>query len=298
MSVSRTVLLVVVALLLAVVLVAGQAMILVQQSVLRNSFLLPHVEKLFSTISAPATHEEIITYFVSEMLRDSRVRGIDAQFRTRLISASVKAFSSQWIQDELLAVLNKTLAVLRGRSQELKHTIYLNRRKEVLVSELTRSVGPDEEAEVRAGSGMVPDAVELTDLTGKNVPVLLRTIGQRSILFSLLAIYAVPAVLVLAALQIGRVRWGIVGIGAAVMVSGIAASITLSAAFPGAVTMVVQSAFSGLPAAFSWVGPWLRELLMDAQAVGRTITMAFAGSGLAMVAAGIVVVVLTRKKTT
>jgi len=283
-------------LLLALVLVAGQAMILAQESVLKTSFLLPHVERLFSTISAPPTHEEIIRYFVSEMLHDSRVRGITADLRARLMNASIKAFSPQWIQEELLAILNKVLAVLRGRSQDLKLTIFLSRRKDVLISELTRDMPPEDEREIRAGGSVVPDSVELTDLVGKEVPATLRLLGSRYILFSLLFVYVIPGVLVLLGLQLGRVRWGIVGIGAATLVSGIAGLIGFSRLLPEVSGQLMSSALVGLPSAFSWVTGFAREVAGAVLATGRTIALAFSAAGAGILATGVLIVVLTRKR--
>lgn len=296
MSPARTVLLVVVMLLLAVVLVGGQLMILAQQSVLRTSFLLPHVERLFSTISTTQNHEEIVRFLVSEAMRGARVRGMTAELREQLMRASVKAFSPQWIQEELLEIMNKTLAVLRGRSRELKHTIYLSRRKDVLISEFARAMPPEMEREVRAGAGVVPDAVELTSLVGKEVPATLVLLGQRSLLFSLLAIYAVPAVLALLALQVGRVRWGIVGIGAATLASGIAALTASAGLFPSLFENLVRSGLTGLPAAFSWLPTFVRSLGSAVLGKGRAIAVTFAASGAAILAAGVVVLMVTRKK--
>lgn len=296
MSIARTVLLVALMLLLAIVLVAAQAMILAQQSVLRTSFLLPHVERLFSTISAPQAHEEIVRYLVSEIIRSSRVRGITAQLREELMKASIKAFSAQWIQEEILDILNKGLAVLRGRTQEFKHTIYLSRRKDVLVNELTRSLPPEAEREMRAGSSVVPDALELTSLVGKEVPATLKMLGQRYILFALLSIYVIPGVLLLLGLQVGRVRWGIVGVGAAVLVSGVVGTVGFSAVFPGALDTLVRSGLTGLPTAFSWLPTFARGLGSSVQAMGRTIAIGFTATGAAVLAIGVVVVRLTRKK--
>lgn len=296
MSIARTFFLVVLMLLLAIVLVAGQLMVLAQQSVLKTSFLLPHVERLFSTISTPQTHEEIVRYMVAEIVRSSRVRGVTAELREQLMKASIKAFSAQWIQEELLDIVNKALAVLRGRSQEFKHTIYLSRRKDVLISELTRALPPEAQSEMRAGSSVVPDALELTSLVGKEVPAALKMLGQRYILFSLLFIYVVPGVLLLLGLQVGRVRWGIVGIGAAAFISGVTALVGFSSVFPGTLDTLLRSGLTGLPTAFAWLPTFARGLGSSVLALGRSIAIAFAASGAAVLALGVVVVRLTRKK--
>jgi hypothetical protein len=296
MSAARTALLAVLMLLLAIVLVGGQLMILAQESLLKTSFLLPYVERLFSTISTPQTHEEIVSFLVAEALRNSRVGGVPAELRQSLLKASIKAFSPQWIQEEVLAILNKVLAVLRGRSQELEHTIYLSRRKEVLISELAKALPPEYERELRAGSSMLPDSIELTELMGDEVPAALRLFGQRYILFSLLAIYVIPGILVLLGLQVGKVRWGVVGIGAATLVSGRAATLLLALAYPAARDALVSVVASGLPGAFSWLPAFVSDVLAGVRASGRGISIAFAASGGAILAIGVVVVLLTRRK--
>jgi hypothetical protein len=149
---------------------------------------------------------------------------------------------------------------------------------------------------VRAGSGMIPDSVELTVLIGKEVPAALRLLGQRYILFSLLFIYVIPGALLLLILQVGRVRWGILGVGAATLTSGGIALLSLVFAYPVARAKILSVVSGGLPAAFSWAPGFLRGLLSDLQAAGRGVAFAFMGAGAAILVVGVIAVLLTRKK--
>ncbi len=287
MTPPRIVLLVCIAFFLALSLVAGQVMILVQQSVLRNEFLLPHVERLLSSIAAPQTHEEIVRYVLGEILSRSRVRGLDADMRQRLMAASIEAFSAQWIRGEILGIVNAVLRVLHGNTLELAYTIHLSRPKAVLVSEFTRGLPRELQLEARAGVDAVPNSVDLTELTGKEFPETIRMLRQRFVLFSLLFVYLIPGAMVLLGLRVGRARWGIAALGAGVLVSGVVSLALVSGLFPRRVDHLLLPLLNGLPSALDPVGDFARAVLVDAAAVGRFISSVCAAAGAVILAAGI-----------
>ena len=294
MSPLRTTILIVAVLLLAAALVAAQCMMLVQRTAVKTAFLLPHVERAFSAIGTPEAHEELVRYIMDSTLRTARAR-IPIGYREPLLEASVAALSPPWIQEEILQILNKALAVLRGRSQSLTHTIYLSRRKDMLVAELARRLPAEQAAEIRAGSSMVPDAVELEDIVGKDVIGFLVLLGRRYILFSLLFIYVVPIVLAALVLQLGRMRFAVLSLGAAALLSGVLFLALLGRAFGPLEARFILPALRGLPEAFRWVRDLAGELLEGARGVGRDIGTVSAACGGAVLLSGVTLAVLLRR---
>jgi hypothetical protein len=297
MTPARIVLLVCIAFFLALSLVAGQVMILVQQSVLRNEFLLPHVERLLSSVAAPQTHEEIVRYALGEILSRSRVRGLDAAMQQRLMAASIEAFSAQWIRGEILGIVNAVLRVLHGNTLQLSYTIHLSRPRAVLLSEFTRGLPLEVQQEARAGVDAVPNAVDLTELTGKEFPETIRMLRQRFVLFSLLFVYLIPGAMVLLGLRVGRARWGIAALGAGVLASGVLFLALMRSLFPRMADDLLLSLLNGLPSALDWLRDYTRAVLVDVAAAGRSIAIACTAAGAVILATGVSVVLLARRKS-
>ena len=111
MGPGRIVLLAVCILLLTLVFLPCQTMVLVQRSVMQTSFLLPHVERLLSALGTPETHESMVRYLIRSLERDNNIR-VPADLNEKLLDAAVIALSPQWVQEELLQILNKTLTDL------------------------------------------------------------------------------------------------------------------------------------------------------------------------------------------
>jgi hypothetical protein len=253
------------------------------------------VERLLSSIAAPKTHEEIVRYVMGEILSRSRVRGLDADMRQRLMAASIKAFNAQWTRGEILGIVDAVLRVLHGNTLELSYTIYLSRPKGVLLSEFTRGLPPEAQREVKAGVDVVPDAVDLTELTGKEFPEAIRMLRQRFVLFSLLFVYLIPGAMVLLGLRAGRARWGITALGAGVLVSGVVSLALVRSLFPRMADDLLLFLLNGLPSALGWVRDYARAVLVDVAAAGRFISSMCTAAGAVVLAAGVSVAVFARR---
>lgn len=288
---GRIVLLILCIFLLTLAFLPCQGMIVIQRSVLETSFLLPHVENVLSALGAPDTHESMVHYIVRTMERENSIR-VPADINEKLMAASVKALSPQWVQEEMLQILNKVLSVLRGKSDKIEHTFHLSRRKDVLISELARSLPEEMVAEISASSGIIPDAVALHDVMGDEIQSVFVTLGKRYILFSLLFIYVVPGVLLLLTIQVGRYGWGTIGAGAGAFLGGTAFALAASLGIGPLYQRFVPQAVRAMPREFRWIGSTLADIVEDIRLLGRRTGIVFGIAGIALVGVGIVVQIL------
>ena len=288
MKTSYSVLLILCALLLSAVLVATQSLAVLQRTVLDSSFLKPTVDDTFASISNPVVHEEIITFFVHNLLKTYRV-SIPVQMHDNLFSAAAIAITPQWIQSEALKITKKTLAVLNGREKNLTHTTDFRRIIDRIINELAKELQSGDLQLMKQYRSQVPTSIDVTSLIDERIMAGISFWGNRYILLCLFFIYIIPAILAIICLLTGKLKWGMIAVGVAACVSGITVLIFSFRSYSIINTRYLHTFIAQIPHDFAWLGTALNDILYRTMNTTRTVSVITSAVGIIIAVFGIAV---------
>ena len=239
-----------------------------------------------ASMRQPDTHQKIVSFLVHSIIEEYR-GSIPSQVYANLFSAAATVITPQWIQSEVIRLVKKGLSILKGKEKELSHSLSLRNVSDIIINELTKELPPKFAQFISQNRSEIPDQFDVTSLLDHKILSGITFWGDYYMLFCLFFIYIIPIVLVLLCMQMGKLKWGMIAIGIAGVLSGAIFLIVSLNAYPYISTHVFHSLFASLPAGFSWLSNVIQYLLRDTISMLRTVSVITTLIGCATVALGL-----------
>ena len=292
MKALKLILLFLTAALLAAIVVAAQCIITLQWTVLRPTFLTGQLDKVLAVMETPEIRAQNVDQVVRLIQRNVRYP-IPQDIRGVIRGALDTAIDHTWIRKETVSAANQFLLLLKGKTKQLDLTIYLARRKEVFLRELSNQLDRQTVAQLERGRSAVPDRIDLASEIGADTMRVLRGFGKYNMATSVLVVYVLPVVFVVLCVWLSSLGLGLVAAGSGGVVGGLLVIMATSAGRFGIGDLMAGAIARHLPGDVAWLERPLLSTVSEILIKGRSVATPFLVVSAVLVAIGLLLVRLT-----